>query len=56
MIYFSPSAITTTGYGDFAPVHPFARAMANLEAVVGQLYLAILVGLHVSLRNRRGGR
>ncbi len=58
MIYFSLETITTTGYGDVAPVHPFARAMANLEAVTGQLYMAILigtlVGLHVSHRTRRG--
>ena len=56
MIYFSLTTITTTGYGDLAPVHPVARGMANLEAVAGQLYLAtmisILVGLHVSHRQR----
>jgi hypothetical protein len=54
MIYFSLSTITTTGYGDLAPVRPVARGMANLEAVTGQLYVAtmisILVGRHVSHR------
>lgn len=52
MLYFSLTTLTTTGYGDVLPVHPFVRAMANLEAVVGQLYpatlLARLVTLHAS--------
>lgn len=54
--YFSLVTITTVGYGDIAPVSPAARAFANLEAVVGQLYLVIqvawLVGMHVSIRSK----
>ncbi len=50
--YFSLTTITTTGYGDLAPVHPLARSLANLEAVFGQLFpatfLARLVALHVA--------
>jgi hypothetical protein len=49
--YFSLSTITTTGYGDFVPVHPLARSLANLEALFGQLFpatfLARLVALHL---------
>jgi len=41
--YFSLVTITTVGYGDIVPVTPIARAFANLEAVVGQLYLVVLV-------------
>jgi hypothetical protein len=56
MLYFSLTTLTTTGYGDIVPVHPVARGMANLESVIGQLYLAItisiLVGLHVSHRRQ----
>lgn len=52
MLYFSLSTLTTTGFGDIAPVHPFVRSLANLEAVVGQLFpatlLARLVTLHVA--------
>jgi voltage-gated potassium channel len=55
--YFSLVTITTVGYGDVVPVTPVARAFANLEAVVGQLYLVILVswmvGMYVSARSRR---
>jgi len=48
--------LTTTGFGDIAPVHPFARSLANLEAIVGQLYpatiLARLVTLELEHRRR----
>ena len=54
--YFSIVTITTVGYGDIVPVSAAARAFANLEAIVGQLYLVIqvawLVGMHVSMRSR----
>jgi hypothetical protein len=52
MLYFSLSALTTTGSGDILAVHPLVRSLANLEAVIGQLYpatlLARLVTLHTS--------
>ena len=47
--YFSVSTITTLGYGDITPVHPFARALAMMEALIGQLYPAILLARLVSL-------
>ncbi len=50
--YFSFVTMTTLGYGDIVPVTSAARALATLQAVVGQLYLAVLVarlvGLHVA--------
>jgi hypothetical protein len=49
MIYFSLTTLTTTGYGDIAAVDPFARSLANLEAIVGQFYLAITVARLVTL-------
>jgi hypothetical protein len=52
LTYFSLSTITTTGFGDFVPVHPLARSLANLEAVFGQLFpatlLARLIALHLA--------
>lgn len=49
--YFSFVTLTTLGYGDITPVSPTARTLASFEAVVGQLYLAVmiarLVGLHI---------
>jgi voltage-gated potassium channel Kch len=47
--YFSISTITTLGYGDIVPVHPFSRTLATVEALVGQLYPAILLARLVSL-------
>lgn len=49
LLYFSLTTLTSTGYGDIVPVHPLARSLANLEAVVGQLFLAILLARLVSL-------
>jgi hypothetical protein len=46
--YFSISTITTLGYGDIIPVHPFARTLTMIEALVGQLYPAILLARLVS--------
>ncbi|WP_106206474.1 ion channel [Aliiruegeria haliotis] len=36
--------LISLGYGDILPVHPLARAMAGLEAVVGELYIAVMIG------------
>ena len=49
MLYFSLTTLTTTGYGDVVAVDPFARSLGNLEAVVGQFYLAITVARLVTL-------
>jgi voltage-gated potassium channel len=41
--YFSTITVTTVGYGDIVPVTPAARLATGLEAVVGQLYLAVVI-------------
>ena len=56
MMYFSLTTLTTTGYGDIVPVDPFARKLANLEAVLGQFYLAITVARLVTLEIDGRGR
>ena len=55
--YYSFVTLTTMGYGDIMPLHPLARALAVLEALTGQLYLAILLARLVSLeiQSRRDG-
>jgi hypothetical protein len=56
LIYFSYVTVTTLGYGDIVPVGRGVRALAAGEAILGQLYLAILVarliGLHISTAAR----
>jgi hypothetical protein len=57
--YFSITTITTLGYGDIIPVHPFTRTLTMIEALVGQLYpatlLARLVSLYI-LHSQRSGK
>ena len=48
-IYFSFVTLATLGYGDFVPKSEVARGLAILEAVVGQLYLGVMVARLVSL-------
>jgi len=42
-LYFSFVTMTTLGYGDIAPVSAIARMLAYMQAILGQLYIAILV-------------
>jgi hypothetical protein len=49
LVYFSFATLTTTGYGDVAPVDPIARSLCNLEAIFGQLYPATLLARLVTL-------
>ena len=58
LFYYSYITLTTLGYGNIAPVSPAANALAASEAIVGQLYITILiarlVGLHVLQNNDKG--
>ena len=47
--YFSFVTLTTLGYGDVTPVSRAARALATGEAMVGQLYPAIILARLVTL-------
>jgi len=52
LFYFSFVTLTTLGYGDITPISAPARSLAMLEAIVGQMYIAVLiarlVGIHIS--------
>ncbi len=41
--YFSTVTLTTVGFGDIVPVAPVARLATGAEAIVGQLYLAVVI-------------
>jgi hypothetical protein len=47
--YFSVTTLTTAGFGDITAVNPFARTLVMMEALIGQLYPAILIARLVSL-------
>lgn len=56
-VYYSFVTLTTLGFGDVTPVHEVARSLTIAEALVGQLYLAVLVaslvGMHLAGRSDR---
>ncbi|MEE8093840.1 MAG: ion channel [Gammaproteobacteria bacterium] len=42
-VYFSFVSLTTLGYGDISPATPITRYLVYVEAIVGQLYIAIMI-------------
>ncbi len=55
MTYFSFVTLTTLGYGDIVPVSQAARSLVSVEALLGQLYLTILVARLVGLHMTHSG-
>jgi hypothetical protein len=49
LLYYSFTTLTTLGYGDITPIHPYARSLAVLESLVGVIYPAVLIARLVSL-------
>lgn len=54
MIYFSNVTLTTLGYGDILPLSNLTRTLANLEAMAGQLYIAIVIARMVGVQVTQG--
>jgi Ion channel len=53
-VYFSFTALTTTGFGDYTAATRAGRALAVLEMLVGQLYLVTVIATLVgNLRHER---
>ena len=49
-MYYSFVTITTIGYGDITPLTSQARSLSLLEAVFGQLYLAVVIARLVGIQ------
>jgi hypothetical protein len=47
--YFSVVTLTTLGYGDIVPIRSGARMVCGLQAIFGQLFVAIVIARLVSL-------
>ncbi len=51
-LYYSFVTLTTLGFGDITPITPAAKSFSYMEAVTGQIYVAVLiarlVGLHIA--------
>jgi hypothetical protein len=52
-VYFSYTALTTTGFGDLTARTPPGRALAVLEMLIGQLYLVTVIAMLVGNLSRR---
>lgn len=60
LAYFSFVTLTTVGYGDITPISRPVRMFVVTEAILGQIYLTVLVarlvGLYASVRPSRAGQ
>ena len=50
-LYFSSVILTTLGLGDLIPGTPVVAMMASIEALLGQMYVAIAIARIVGLRS-----
>ena len=50
------TTLTTTGYGDIAPVSFHARSLANAEQLVGVFYIALLIARLTGLYQSSSGK
>ena len=48
-IYYSFVTMSTLGYGDIVPRTPTTRMLAAIQAIIGQLYLTVLIARLVAL-------
>ena len=55
-LYYSFVTLTTLGFGDITPLTEKAKSLTILEAIIGQVYLVVvlawLVGMHVSRKSK----
>ena len=60
-VYYSFTALTSTGFGDYTPAQAGGRSLAVLEMLAGQLYLVTVIGIIVAnftgrrIRSRSSG-
>jgi len=47
--YFRFVTLTTVGYGDIVPINRVGMVMSNMEAIIGQMYPAVILSRLVSL-------
>ena len=56
LLYFSYVTLTTLGYGDITPVLSIARSLAVLEAAIGVMFMAVVIGRVVGIyASKHGG-
>jgi hypothetical protein len=55
-IYFSFMTLATVGFGEIVPRSDLARGLVTLEAVAGQLYVAVMIARLITLYTGRRAR
>ena len=53
-IGFSFTTLTTLGYGNIAPQTPKADALTTMQAIIGQLYVAVVIARLVAIQITQG--
>lgn len=53
-MYYSMVTLTTLGYGDITPLSAPAKSLSAMEALVGQVYLTVIVARLVGLHMKEG--
>ena len=51
-VYYSYATLTTLGYGDVLPLTMWARSVASLEAILGVLYITVVMARLVGLYSK----
>ncbi len=55
LLYFSYVTLSTLGYGDIVPLSRLARTMSVIEALLGQIYLAVIVARLIGMQISQQG-
>ena len=53
LVVFSYSTMVCTGYGDLIPANGFANMCASLQAMTGQVYLAVVIARLVGIQSNQ---
>lgn len=53
LVVFSYSTMVCTGYGDLVPANGFANMCASLQAMTGQVYLAVVIARLVGIQSNQ---
>lgn len=55
-LYFSEVTITTLGYGDISPKHPFLQLLTVYEVLCGFILLIVCFTIYTNLNSKKGCR